>query len=570
MTCKTFIINISIVLFFNLLNELTILLTILIFIIYILNNNTLGDDSVWTLLNYDFCIICLQILKYFTVYNYAVLDIYYHKPSIVKTVIEKYTPPDNSLQSITVTSGDQESHTNRKQHKYNTKRSLFDRIFKRGKDVGEFDNDENVVLIVKDNELIDEEEEEQQQSPNNINDLSPLSLQDEITPASSSSAANPLPPQNESSSLAEAKLIEPSTSSSIPPLPSKKSNPTASLPSSSSSSGNIVNDLIDPLEGSSSLANTTNNPIKSKSRSKLSISHKGKSRSQSFNDTASLSSKGKAPEDPEDVFYDAYDQSLLGSSEDSFPPSSINTPPIPLRHVHSSSLFSHRNSEGNGHTTTTSTTTNNNNNSNDGGEEAGTSSSSTPNEIPIYEIDERERVTEGNDNALLYLESYYQFVPVITIQVHEALQVMRAIRQSNHRFWERKKREERREQRRQEREQRRQEREQRRQERDQHRLSSTSSILSSLQIPDQLLEQLQQQGLVREPESEVTSETQDEGTERSSTTNTNRRRSSTQPQDQEETQSISSRSSVVSTQLRSYFNGLHNSFRRSLTGVPPV
>jgi len=164
-----------------------------------------GDDSVWTLLNYDFCILCLQFLKFFAIYNFTVLDICNHKPSIVKTVIEEYRQPDNDLQYISIMpnddSEDEEDDNNdeikevkvdqnskksvegsknndniqssksskskkRQQHKYEVKRGFLGRLFKKGKDVGDFDNDENTFLINKDEESEIEEEEEEKRNNN--------------------------------------------------------------------------------------------------------------------------------------------------------------------------------------------------------------------------------------------------------------------------------------------------------------------------------------------------------------------------------------------------------------------
>ncbi|ORX53908.1 hypothetical protein BCR36DRAFT_411049 [Piromyces finnis] len=462
-----------------------------------------GDDSVWTLLNYDFCIICLQILKYFTVYNYLVLDIYYHKPSIVKDVIKEYAQPNYDLQYISVTNNNEDQDNNKEdrshqQRKYVSKRNLFDRIFRRGKDVGEFDNDENVVLIIKDNEEIEEDEEEQINTQNNNSENNPiLPINQDLS--SSSHTLNQINPQNEP--FSNSKQNQPSTSS-LSATSFSNSNNNA-IPSSSSK--NEIDSFIAPKND---IIKNTDNPI----NSKLSTKDKGKSHSQSSDLTSS--SKGKEPEDQDDIFFDAYDQSENSSHDDyDYSPSpSSHSSAIPLHHVNSST--SHQ-----AHQIRSENT-----------------EDTEQNEMPIYEIDERERVTEGNENALLYLESYYQFIPVINIKINEAIKVMMAIRHSNRRFFEHAKKEAQ--------EQRRREQEQHLREQEQEQLSSS---LFSLQF--------QNQDLVQEPESEIP----EQGTENQQPSSQNRNQSSS-----------SNGSSIVSNQLRSYFNGLHSSFRRSLTGVPSV
>jgi len=511
-----------------------------------------GDDSVWTLLNYDFCIICLQILKYFTVYNYSVLDIYNHKPSIVKDVVKEYAQPDYNLQYISVISNDDvdqtskdtiNTHNNRKrrQRKYDTKRNFFARLFRRDKEVDDND-DENALLIVKDdegdfdndssaliikdneNEEIEEEEEKNRLSidnnvntnknnnNNNINSNNNLNNNtvSSVDQAESSSSQTPASIQT-TNSTSETKINQPTASSSSSNQPSSSNN--NSIPSKE----NKIVDLIEPVDG----LEDANHSTKSKD--------KGKSPSHSPAITSSLPSlnmgKEAVTEDQDDIFFDAYDHNSVDSSIIS------HSPAIPLRHVNSSSSnrpFSQGSLNDPRHSES----------------QQGNQEESNTNEIPIYEIDERERVTEGNENALLYLESYYQFVPVINIKVHEALHVMKAIRESNRRFNERAKREERREQR----EQRRRDREQRRRDREQSRQSSSRSSFDF---------SFSNQNLVQEPESDMPSDAETENPQ-------------SQNQNQNQNQTSSTRSSVVSNQLRSYFNGLHNSFRRSLTGVPPV
>ncbi|OUM63815.1 hypothetical protein PIROE2DRAFT_61043 [Piromyces sp. E2] len=520
-----------------------------------------GDDSVWRLLNYDFCIICLQILKYFTVYNYSVLDIYNHKPSIVKDVIEEYAEPDYGLQYISVKSDDEDEqetgkndntkdakklpptrdNKKRKQRKYPTKRSFFDKLFGKRKEVdeyddenallivkddeGNFDNEDDTVLIIKDNENKEEyEEEEEKEEKEKEKQIDTETNNLNKNAISSIDQTSKIQSENQSSSKTE--LIQPSTSCSSSIQPPKLNN--NSIPPD--------NKIVDVIESNDKRTMEDASPS-------TIAKNKGKSPSQSPIITSPYMDKGKEVEssDQDDIFFDAYDQNDYVSADYSYPPSSNHSQVIPLRHVSSSTSnqlirqeSSHPESNNDSHQENDADT--------------------TQNEIPIYEIDERERVTEGNENALLYLESYYHFVPVINIKVNEAIQVMLAIRNSNRRFYKRAKREERREQR----EQRRREREQHRRDREQSRRSSrppsssSSSTRQSLEFPP-----FSGIDFVQEPESETPSEQESE-------------QSQPQNSSQGPNRTNSNRSSVVSDQLRSYFNGLHSSFRRSLTGVPSV
>jgi len=415
----------------------------------------------------------------------------------------------------------------RKQRKYNTKGNFFTRLFRKEKNVDEYD-DENAllivkddegnfdnndaVLIIKDNENEEEEEEEKENlniENNNSNDNKKL-LTDQME---SSSSQTPAKIQSQNKPSTEEKNIQPSTSSS--------SSSSIQPPNSNSNSIPLESKIVDSVE-----PNDDNQSIED-INSSTKVEGKGKGKSPATTSPSMNKGKEAIMEDQDDIFFDAYDHISAGSS-------SSHSPAIPLRHVNSSSSNCLINPENNENTQHQENQDNDNSN-----------------EIPIYEIDERERVTEGNENALLYLESYYQFVPVINIKVNEAIQVMLAIRNSNRRFNERAKKEERREQR----EQRRREREQRRREREQSRRSHSSSR-QSFDFA------YSSQNLVEEPESEILS---DQETDISQT--------QTQNQNQNQNQSSSSsstRNSVVSNQIRSYFNGLHNSFRRSLTGVPPV
>jgi len=607
----------------------------------------LGDDSIWTLLNYDFCIFFLQFLKFFTIYNFTVLDICNHKPSIVKTVIEEYRQPDNDLQYISIMPNDsedeeddddeirevkvnqndkknaEESKNNaniqssnssknkkRQQHKYEVKRGFLGRLFKKGKDVGDFDNDENTLLINKDEESEIEEEEEDgiiiEEENNSKNSLKSNSRRNSIDNLLSEideailSAESPTSPTTKHTPL---------YSSTLPPLipsenPIEPSTTTSSLPPPDSLINLTSHPIINTEEEKEEKVKNEEQTSSSKEKGKLpapSNTVTPSTPSNGNNNKKDKKKKGKEAavdgeeEGGEDEFYDAHGvQDFISSSttapQDEFP---TNTNAIPLRHVNStsstsaprlSSFYSQLHS--NHYTSATAGQDDYYYSSTNGA--AGTSSvgvdaAGDSNSLPVYAIDERERITEGNENALLYLESYYEFVPVINIRVQEAIDTILAIRSSNRRNNTPEKREERRQilevyEQTQKAEKLLKQLESMRR----HRQGPFSSSTSSVNLPGEA------NALYQEPESDPTdgatgssrmatssSSTPQSPSPSRTRTRTQRRSGSTTtapgPNDTNPANGTNnSTTATVSNQLRSYINGLHNSFRRSLTGISPL